>query len=125
MDAQRWAVIEPLYYAALTKESGELSSYLAATCADDPTLRSEVESLLAYADAQPGEQQKPRDAGPNLLILWRRGCIKAKIDPKNIGLCAADASLCAKTFGGLTDFATTCRRAPRVSAALQNRLSLR
>jgi hypothetical protein len=42
-----------------------------------------------------------------------------KIDPKNIGLCAADASLCAKTFGGFLDFATTCRRDPRLSAALK------
>jgi hypothetical protein len=28
----------------------------------------------------------------------------------------ADASLCAKTFGDFPDFATTCRRDPRVSA---------
>jgi hypothetical protein len=44
-----------------------------------------------------------------------------KIDPKNTGLCAAEASLYAKTFGGFADFATTCRRDPRVSAALQLR----
>ena len=52
MDAQRWAVIESLYRAALAKEPGERSAYLAAACADDLTLRSEVESLLGYGDTQ-------------------------------------------------------------------------
>jgi serine/threonine protein kinase/Tfp pilus assembly protein PilF len=52
MDAQRWAIIDSLYHAALAKEPGERSAYLAAVCAEDPTLRSEIESLLGYADAQ-------------------------------------------------------------------------
>ena len=52
MDVQRWAVIERLYHAALAKEPQQRSSYLDGECADDPTLRTEVESLLAYADAQ-------------------------------------------------------------------------
>ena len=51
MDAQRWAEIEPLYHGALAKEPAERSAYLEAACAEDPTLRKEVESLLAYADA--------------------------------------------------------------------------
>ena len=50
MDAQRWAVMESLYHAALAKEPSERSSYLAAACAEDPTLRSEIESLLAFTD---------------------------------------------------------------------------
>jgi serine/threonine protein kinase len=52
MDAKRWAVIESLYHSALAKEPGERSSYLAAACAEDPTLQKEIESLLGYADAQ-------------------------------------------------------------------------
>jgi hypothetical protein len=52
MDAQRWEVIERLYHAALAKEPQQRSSYLNAACAEDPGLRREVESLLAYADAQ-------------------------------------------------------------------------
>ena len=51
MDAQRWAEIEPLYHAALSKDPAERSRYLEAACAEDPTLRKEVESLLAYANA--------------------------------------------------------------------------
>ena len=59
MDARRWAIIEPLYYAAHAKEPGERSSYLARVCSEDQTLRREIESLLAYADVQwssPGQR---------------------------------------------------------------------
>ncbi len=52
MDPQRWAMIESLYHAALGKEPGERASYLAGACAKDPALRSEIESLLAYADGR-------------------------------------------------------------------------
>jgi len=38
------------------------------------------------------ESSRNPGAESNLLILRRRGCITSKIDPKNIGLCAADAS---------------------------------
>src|SRR5258708_4541992 len=67
MHAQRWALIESLYHAALAREPGERSSYLAVACADDPTLRSEIESLLAHADAklsspaEPSKIAKPLD----------------------------------------------------------------
>ncbi len=51
MDPRRWVLVESLYHAVLTKEPGDRSSYLAAACADDPALQSEVESLLGYADS--------------------------------------------------------------------------
>ena len=69
MDAQRWARIEPLYHAALEKEAGERSSYLEAACAEDPALRKEVESLLAYADATLASPA-PRS---ELAKLWDQG----------------------------------------------------
>ena len=59
MDAQRWAVIDSLYHAALAKEPGERSSYLAVACADDSALRSEIESLLGYADAHLSSPARP------------------------------------------------------------------
>jgi serine/threonine protein kinase len=52
MDPQRWARIESLYHAALEKEPNERSGYLAHACADDPSLRHEVETLLGYAGAE-------------------------------------------------------------------------
>jgi hypothetical protein len=34
MDVTRWAAIQSLYHAALEKEAGERSSFLAAACAE-------------------------------------------------------------------------------------------
>ena len=65
MDAERWAKIEPLYHAALVKEPAERASYLEVACSD-PELRSEVESLLAYADAQ----LTSSDEGSKTVNLW-------------------------------------------------------
>lgn len=50
MDPHRWARIESLYHAALTKEPAERPRYLAAACAQDPGLQHEVESLLGCID---------------------------------------------------------------------------
>src|SRR5262245_5075072 len=61
MDAQRFALIDSLYHAALAREPGERSSYLAAACADDPTLQSELESLLAYADTELSSLARPSE----------------------------------------------------------------
>jgi tetratricopeptide (TPR) repeat protein/tRNA A-37 threonylcarbamoyl transferase component Bud32 len=52
MNAERWALIESLYHAALEKAPSERTVYLDAACAEDADLRSEVESLLANADAR-------------------------------------------------------------------------
>jgi serine/threonine protein kinase/Tfp pilus assembly protein PilF len=76
MDAQRWATIESVYHAVLARDPGERSSYLDVACAEDPALRHEVESLLAYAGAQLGnpleaaELEKIRDriAGEHLRL---------------------------------------------------------
>jgi serine/threonine protein kinase/tetratricopeptide (TPR) repeat protein len=68
MEAERWEKIEPLYHAALAKEPVERSAYLEAACAD-PALRSEVQSLLAYADA---ELTSPSSARSELGKLWDR-----------------------------------------------------
>jgi non-specific serine/threonine protein kinase/serine/threonine-protein kinase len=59
MDAQRWAVIESLYHEALAREPGDRTSYLAAVCAGDPTLQADLESLLAYADAELSSPAQP------------------------------------------------------------------
>src|SRR5688572_8480601 len=43
----RWQRIDHLYHAALDMEASARSAFLQASCADDDTLRREVESLLA------------------------------------------------------------------------------
>ena len=46
----RWALVERIFHAALERTAGERAAFLDQACAGDPTLRQEVESLLA-ADA--------------------------------------------------------------------------
>jgi tetratricopeptide (TPR) repeat protein len=59
-------MIESLYNAALAKEPGERPSYLTAACADDATLRSQIESLIACADGQLLSPAKDSE----LVKLW-------------------------------------------------------
>src|SRR5262245_25256897 len=47
MKPERWHKIEKLYHSALEREADQRVAFLAAACADDDSLRSEVESLLA------------------------------------------------------------------------------
>jgi len=48
MEPDRWQEVERIYHAALQREPSERSSYLDQSCAGNPTLRAEVESLLKY-----------------------------------------------------------------------------
>ena len=68
MDAQRWAMIESVYHAALAKDPAERSSYLNQACAQDKPLRHEVESLLAYADVHLANQLEAGEAAK----MWER-----------------------------------------------------
>ncbi|HEY3835304.1 MAG TPA: serine/threonine-protein kinase, partial [Bryobacteraceae bacterium] len=45
-DAARWERIQELFHAASEMSPGERGLYLGGACADDPSLRSEVEALL-------------------------------------------------------------------------------
>ena len=48
MNPERWQKIEALYHCALERTPDERAAFLAANSEGDPTLRQEVESLLAY-----------------------------------------------------------------------------
>lgn len=50
MDPDRWRQIEQLYHAALERESGTRSAFLAQACNGDQALYQEVESLLTTED---------------------------------------------------------------------------
>lgn len=47
MEAERWKKIEALYQAALAQAPEQGAPFLAEACADDPQVRSGVESLLS------------------------------------------------------------------------------
>jgi serine/threonine protein kinase len=51
MEPRRWALIESLYQGALERDPGDRSEWLRQACGTDGTLRKEVESLLANAEA--------------------------------------------------------------------------
>jgi serine/threonine protein kinase/Flp pilus assembly protein TadD len=54
MESGRWRQIEQLYHAALEREASQRASFLEQSCAADPSLRQEVESLLSVADDADG-----------------------------------------------------------------------
>jgi serine/threonine protein kinase len=66
VDARRWKVIDSVYHAILEKEPGERSSCLEAACAEQRSLRREIESLLAYADLQLAGPVEPAEVAK----LW-------------------------------------------------------
>ena len=54
MTAERWQQIEQLYHEALEREADRRAAFLDEACADDATLRREVEALLAANDQAGG-----------------------------------------------------------------------
>jgi eukaryotic-like serine/threonine-protein kinase len=50
MDTNRLKQVEEVYYAALDVPVAERESFFSKSCGDDPTLRREVESLLAFTE---------------------------------------------------------------------------
>jgi serine/threonine-protein kinase len=56
MNDDRWSRIDAIFAAALTLPRGERRAYAERACADDPGLLSELEALLAAADAVDAER---------------------------------------------------------------------
>src|SRR5215217_7274845 len=50
MTPERWRQLKQIFQSALERNPAERSAFLSRTCADDPALRSEVESLIASHD---------------------------------------------------------------------------
>ena len=59
MDSERWRQIYQLLEAAMDREPEERAAFLAAACADDESLRLEVESLLRSDEAAESFIEKP------------------------------------------------------------------
>ena len=49
MTPERWRQVEDVYHAVMAHPAGERAGIVADLCANDPTLRAEVESLLTHA----------------------------------------------------------------------------
>src|SRR5207248_10534278 len=50
MTPERWQQLKQIFQSALERNPAERSAFLNQACADDPALRSEVESLIASHD---------------------------------------------------------------------------
>jgi serine/threonine protein kinase len=78
MESGRWRQIEQLYHAALEREASQRASFLEQSCAADPSLRQEVESLLAVADDADGylkaavREATPQVSGVSTVTLPKR-----------------------------------------------------
>ncbi len=59
MTDNRWTRIDSLYHAALERELGERTAFLAEACGGDEDLLREVQSLLAYEAASAGFLERP------------------------------------------------------------------
>jgi serine/threonine protein kinase len=59
MKPDRWRQIENLYHAALELKADERARFFDEACAGDETLRSEIESLLAYEGRAEGFIESP------------------------------------------------------------------
>ena len=61
MDPERWHRLNELFHAALERDPANRATFLDEACADDPSLRVEVTSLLAYHDGASGLIETPAD----------------------------------------------------------------
>jgi len=50
MTPERWQQLKQIFQSALERNPAERSAFLSQACADDPALRSEVESLISSHD---------------------------------------------------------------------------
>ena len=67
MNSKRWQEVERLFHATMERDPEQRADFLHEACAGDESLRTEVESLLAYG-GQAGDQLE----APAMEILARR-----------------------------------------------------
>jgi len=73
MTPERWRDVERIYHAALERDGDQRAAFLADACKDDPALRREVESLLAYRTKASDFIETPvADAHPALAAIVSR-----------------------------------------------------
>jgi formylglycine-generating enzyme required for sulfatase activity/dienelactone hydrolase/predicted Ser/Thr protein kinase len=59
VDTDRWGRIQQLYHATLERQPSERTEFLSQACPNDPELRREVESLLAFEGQADGLLEGP------------------------------------------------------------------
>lgn len=59
MTPERWQQIRALFHAALDLEASQQAAYLDEACAGDPSLRRQVEALIASHEGAPSFLEEP------------------------------------------------------------------
>ena len=79
MDAKRWRMVETVLAQVLQREPAERSHFLDEACRSDPTLRQEVESLLAADHGATGFLEPPAVATPQSAEVDLTGRLAAAL----------------------------------------------
>src|ERR1051325_3123899 len=69
MTPERWQQVEEIFQAAVDMQPAERQQYVSKACADDPTLKNEVEALLAQHDSASGLLEKPLYGSTELSVI--------------------------------------------------------
>jgi hypothetical protein len=59
MTPERWQQVEEIFQAAVDLAPAERERYVSQACADDPSLKRDVESLLLQHDSASGLLEQP------------------------------------------------------------------
>src|SRR5437016_300884 len=76
MTPERWKQIDQLFHAALQREPGQRSAFIAESCAGDETLQKEIEDLLASHEESDSFIETPAsDVAAELLAEGQAGLV--------------------------------------------------
>jgi eukaryotic-like serine/threonine-protein kinase len=71
--AERWRQIDRIFKQAVDRPPEERSQFLDQACADDPTLREEVEALIASSDRAESFLESPHNAVSSSVLFPKPG----------------------------------------------------
>ena len=101
MEPERLGEIERLYHAALEREESQRSAFLEKACTGDPSLRREVESLLAHNEAATFMDSPAIEVAAKALAEDSRDARrKAESDQRRLGVRVSHYRIVERLGGG-------------------------
>ena len=83
MTPEQWQQLKQIFQSALERNPAERSAFLNQACADDPALRSQVESLIASHD----------QAGDSIEAMAAKAATEMLADDQAVSIVAAASCL--------------------------------
>jgi serine/threonine protein kinase len=101
VERERWLKIERLYHDARERRASERSQFLDETCAEDESLRREVESLLAQGEGTGSFLEAPAlEAAAQALARAHAGATGTAIQDAMVGRTVSHYRILGKLGGG-------------------------